>query len=38
MRKRNYKTIRGLMRQKLYGFLSVADVITTNMDFISRSL
>lgn len=28
MRKRNYKTIRGLMRQKFHGFLSVADVIS----------
>ena len=28
MRKRNYKTIRGLMRQKFYGFLSVADVVS----------
>ena len=28
MRKRNYKTIRGLMRQKYYGFLSVADVVS----------
>nr|DAH28668.1 MAG TPA: hypothetical protein [Caudoviricetes sp.] len=28
MRKRNYKTIRGLMRQKYYGFLSVSDVIS----------
>ena len=27
MRKINYKTIRGIMRQKYYGFLSVADVI-----------
>ena len=27
MRKRNYKTIRGLMRQKHHGFLSVSDVI-----------
>ena len=27
MRKRNYKTIRGLMRQKYHGFLSVSDVI-----------
>ena len=27
MRKRNYKTIRGLMRQKYNGFLSVSDVI-----------
>ena len=27
MRKRNYKTIRGLMRQKQHGFLSVSDVI-----------
>ena len=30
MRKRNYKTIRGLMRQKYNGFLSVADVISGN--------
>ena len=28
MRKRNYKTIRGLMRQKYHGFLSVADVVS----------
>lgn len=28
MRKRNYKTIRGLMRQNFHGFLSVADVIS----------
>ena len=28
MRKRNYKTIRGLMRQKYYGFLTVADVVS----------
>ena len=28
MRKRNYKTIRGLMRQKYNGFLSVADVVS----------
>lgn len=27
MRTRKYKTIRGLMRQKYYGFLSVSDVI-----------
>ena len=30
MRKRNYKTIRGLMRQKYHGFLSVADVISAD--------
>lgn len=28
MRKRSYKTIRGLMRQKYYEFLSVSDVIS----------
>lgn len=28
MRKRSYKTIRGLMRQKYYEFLSVLDVIS----------
>ena len=27
MRKRSYKTIRGLMRQKFYGFLSVSDIL-----------
>lgn len=28
MRKRSYKTIRGLMRQNFHGFLSVADVVS----------
>ena len=27
MRKRNYKTIRGLIRQMFYGFLSVGDIL-----------
>ena len=27
MRKRSYKTIRGLMRQKFYEFLSVSDIL-----------
>ena len=27
MRKRSYKTIRGLMRQKFYGFLTVSEIL-----------